>query len=136
MREKLRENFAVMSTFVASDKVDTSDDGKVFYEEKHINYIKKVASDTESFDFVVSQHLRMSGVYWGLTALCVLGIDINKDMDTDTIVDWAMSCQDESGGSVSCNDIYTIHVISSPHLNLEFFTSDFNLIICHSQVWG
>ena len=126
-----------MSTFVASDKVDSSDDSKVFYEEKHINYIKKVASDTESFDFVVSQHLRMSGVYWGLTALCVLGIDINKDMDTDTIVDWAMSCQDESGGSVSCNgnDIYTIQIISSPHLNLKFLTSDFNSIICHSQVW-
>lgn len=71
---------------------------KMFHEEKHIQYIKKVASDTESFEFVVSQHLRMSGVYWGLTALSVLGIDIIDEMNTDSIVNWVMSCQDDNGG--------------------------------------
>lgn len=71
---------------------------KTFHEEKHVQYIKKVAYDTESFEFVVSQHLRMSGVYWGLTALSVLGVDIITDMNTDSIVDWVMSCQDDNGG--------------------------------------
>lgn len=71
---------------------------KTFHEEKHVQYIKKVASDTESFEFVVSQHLRMSGVYWGLTALSVLGIDVITEMNTDSIVDWVMSCQDDNGG--------------------------------------
>ena len=73
-------------------------DSKVFYDEKHIQFIKKIASDTKSFEFVVSQHLRMSGVYWGLTALSVLGVDIAEEMHTDTIVDWVMSCQDDTGG--------------------------------------
>ena len=92
-----------MSDFIVSDKIDGEVNGKenevkAFYEEKHIKYIKAIASDTKSFEFVVSQHLRMSGVYWGLTALSVLGVDINTEMDTSTIVDWAMSCQDDSGG--------------------------------------
>lgn len=69
-----------------------------FFEEKHVKYIKQVASDTKSFGFIVSQHLRMSGIYWGLTALSVLGIDIIEVMDTATIVDWVMSCQDDTGG--------------------------------------
>jgi geranylgeranyl transferase type-2 subunit beta len=83
-----------MSNFTISTGVGP----KTFHEEKHIQYIKKVASDTESFEFVVSQHLRMSGVYWGLTALSVLGIDIIAEMNTDSIVDWVMSCQDDNGG--------------------------------------
>ena len=69
-----------------------------FFEQKHIKYIKQIAADTTSFGFVVSQHLRMSGIYWGLTSLSVLGIDIIEVMDTASIVDWVMSCQDDSGG--------------------------------------
>jgi geranylgeranyl transferase type-2 subunit beta len=69
-----------------------------FFEDKHIKYIKQVAADTKSFGFIVSQHLRMSGIYWGLTSLSVLGIDIIEEMDTASIVDWVMTCQDDSGG--------------------------------------
>ena len=71
---------------------------KEFFEEKHVKYIKQVAADTKSFGFIVSQHLRMSGIYWGLTSLSVLGIDIIEVMDTASIVDWVMSCQDDTGG--------------------------------------
>ena len=87
-----------MSDAVNTTRAVESEKFKAFYEEKHITFIKKIASDKESFEFVVSQHLRMSGIYWGLTALSVLGIDLDKEMETDSIVDWAMSCQDESGG--------------------------------------
>lgn len=41
------------------------------------------------------EHLRMSGAYWGLTAL-----DIMKRLDEisiDEIVPWILKCQDESG---------------------------------------
>lgn len=60
-----------MSSFESPDNSPSTQ--KSFYEDKHIKYIKKVATDTESFEFVITQHLRMSGVYWGLTALSVLG---------------------------------------------------------------
>jgi geranylgeranyl transferase type-2 subunit beta len=83
---------------MSSANTDNALEERTFYEEKHIKYIKKVANDTSSFEFVVSQHLRMSGVYWGLTALSILGVDINAEMDTETIVEWALSCQDDTGG--------------------------------------
>lgn len=69
-----------------------------FLLEKHISYIKKVSSDTTSFEFVVSQHLRMSGVYWGLCAISLLGVDVYKDMNGAEIIDWVMSCQHSNGG--------------------------------------
>ena len=69
-----------------------------FVAEKHGSYVTKVANDTSSFEFVVSQHFRMSGVYWGLTALCILGVDIKKEMDMATLLDWLMSCQDTATG--------------------------------------
>ncbi len=40
--------------------------------EKHRAYIKRVSEDTESFEFAVSEHLRMSGVYWGACARTLL----------------------------------------------------------------
>jgi geranylgeranyl transferase type-2 subunit beta len=69
-----------------------------FHLEKHIAYIKKVSSDTDSFEFVVSQHLRMSGVYWGLCAISLLGIDLDAEMNAPLIAEWVMKCQHESGG--------------------------------------
>lgn len=38
----------------------------------------------------------MSGVYWGLTAMHLLGkLDM---MDRDAILEWVLSCQKEDGG--------------------------------------
>lgn len=84
-----------MTDFVEDGKKKTRID---FCLEKHISYIKKVSSDTTSFEFVVSQHLRMSGVYWGLCAISLLGVDPMKDMNGADIVEWVMSCKDPSGG--------------------------------------
>ena len=45
-------------------------------------------------EYVLTEHLRMSGVYWGLTDLMgKLGA-----MDGDAIVDWVMRCRHPCGG--------------------------------------
>lgn len=41
------------------------------------------------------EHLRMSGAYWGLTALDIMGR--LGDMSPDEIVPWVIKCQDECG---------------------------------------
>lgn len=69
-----------------------------FYNNKHIHYIRKISADTESFEYLVSQHLRMSGVYWGLTAMSLLGIDLKKEPSYVGMVEWIMSCQDPVSG--------------------------------------
>ena len=62
----------------------------------HRAFIKRSSEDSESYAFAISEHLRMSGVYWGLSALYL--VDALGDMDRDMIVDFVMSCQHEGGG--------------------------------------
>lgn len=51
--------------------------------------------DRESFEYHVTAHLRMSGVYWGLTAMSVLGaVD---EMNIEEILEWVMRCQHPNG---------------------------------------
>ena len=69
-----------------------------FIREKHIDYIKKLALDTTSFEFVISQNIRMNGIYWALTSLYILGCDLHKELDIPEILDWVMKCQHEKGG--------------------------------------
>jgi geranylgeranyl transferase type-2 subunit beta len=44
-----------------------------FLGDKHVKYVKDVSCDTSSFEFCVTEHLRMSGVYWGLATLATMG---------------------------------------------------------------
>ncbi|XP_028795108.1 geranylgeranyl transferase type-2 subunit beta 1-like isoform X1 [Neltuma alba] len=64
--------------------------------EKHVRYILAAEKRKDDFESVVMEHLRMNGVYWGLTTLDLLGkldtVDVNE------FVSWVMSCQHESGG--------------------------------------
>lgn len=46
--------------------------------------------------FHLSEHLRMNGIYWGLTALCML--DRKDALDRDDMIKWVMSCWHEKQG--------------------------------------
>ena len=46
---------------------------------------------TDTFEFYVTEHFRLGGVYWGLTAMALLGR--LHDMDLAAIVAWVLSCQ-------------------------------------------
>ncbi|KAI3874780.1 hypothetical protein MKW98_019353 [Papaver atlanticum] len=48
------------------------------------------------------EHLRMSGAYWCLTTLDLLGKLVS--VHQDEIVSWVMQCQHESGGFADCQD--------------------------------
>ena len=70
-----------------------------FFLDKHVAYIRKVSADKVSFEYLVSQHLRMSGVYWGLCAMSLLGIDLKAEPSFEGMLDWLLRCQDlELGG--------------------------------------
>ena len=50
----------------------------------------------DSFEYFATEHFRMSGVYWGLTALHLLG---RADaLDGPAIIDWVLACQCPCGG--------------------------------------
>ncbi len=44
----------------------------------------------------MTEHLRLNGVYWGLTALCIMG---KQDaLDREEMVEYVMSCWDVEAG--------------------------------------
>lgn len=50
----------------------------------------------EDFEYFVTEHLRMSGYYWGLTALSLL--HHLPTAEKDDLIKWVLSCQHEDGG--------------------------------------
>jgi geranylgeranyl transferase type-2 subunit beta len=62
----------------------------------HREYIVRVSGDSESFEFQVSEHLRLSGVYWGACALHLL--DSLHTLDAAYVVSFVRSCQHGCGG--------------------------------------
>ncbi|CAI7906995.1 unnamed protein product, partial [Closterium sp. NIES-53] len=51
---------------------------------------------TEGIEYVATEHLRMSGAYWGLTAMDLMGR--LKDMHSPAMLPWLLSCQQPNGG--------------------------------------
>ena len=52
--------------------------------------------NTSNFEYFATEHFRMSGVYWGLTALYLVGH--LQDMDEEAIVKWVLESQHADGG--------------------------------------
>ena len=46
---------------------------------------------TDTFEYYVTEHFRLSGVYWGLAGMAALGR--LGDMDEESIVSWVQTCQ-------------------------------------------
>jgi len=85
---------------LADDDADTvaEDEPLAFVDAKHAAYIKRVSEDTEALEYALTEYMRMSGVYWGLCALRLLGRDLATDMDAPALVEWVLRCQHPSGG--------------------------------------
>eukprot|EP00013_Stygamoeba_regulata_P027592 CAMPEP_0177656012 /NCGR_PEP_ID=MMETSP0447-20121125/15305_1 /TAXON_ID=0 /ORGANISM="Stygamoeba regulata, Strain BSH-02190019" /LENGTH=336 /DNA_ID=CAMNT_0019160033 /DNA_START=187 /DNA_END=1197 /DNA_ORIENTATION=+ len=75
----------------ATDETHTT-----LYREAHVSYINSCNSNKEDFAYWVTEHLRISGFYWGLSALALLGrLD---DTDRTSILEFAASCRTACGG--------------------------------------
>ncbi len=62
----------------------------------HRAYIKRVSEDSAAYEYAVSEHLRMSGVYWAATALDL--VDQRDALDGPAIVEFVLECQHANGG--------------------------------------
>ncbi|KAM0270453.1 hypothetical protein ACHAQH_009410 [Verticillium albo-atrum] len=62
----------------------------------HVKYIQSLDTKRDEYDYWLTEHLRLNGVYWGLTALHLLGHpDALPRSDT---IDFVLSCQHPNGG--------------------------------------
>lgn len=61
--------------------------------EKHDHYLRHLDDDKESFEYMMTEHLRMGGVYWGVTAMALLG-KLDDNARREEIIAWILRCKD------------------------------------------
>ena len=55
-----------------------------------------VSQNTDDLIYHMTAHLRLNGIYWGLTALCTMG---QQDaLPREEMVEFVMSCWDDEAG--------------------------------------
>jgi geranylgeranyl transferase type-2 subunit beta len=62
----------------------------------HVKYIQSLDSPKDTYEYWLTEHLRLNGVYWGLNALHLLGHP--EALPRADTIDFVLSCQHESGG--------------------------------------
>lgn len=97
-----------------------------FVRSRHTSYIQTLAielSQPTSYEGAVTEHLRMSGIYWSLTALHILlpdaaAVDALMGVTTATtssntmpLMDWVWTCYHETEGSFGGNTGHPGHIL-------------------------
>jgi len=86
----------VVKAALLPGEMAAKDEAPAFAAAAHRKYIKRVSEDSAAYEYAVSEHLRMSGIYWAATALSLVGA--LDDLDGAAVVDFVLSCQHECGG--------------------------------------
>lgn len=93
----------------------------VILREKHNSYLANVDSAVarESFEYHASEHLRLSGVYWGYSAAMLLGSEHEVMPSPEEIEKFVWSCFDEATGGFggqAGHDAHITHTLSGIQL--------------------
>ena len=70
----------------------------------HKSYIVGLQSKKSSFEYAATEHLRMSAIYWGLSAMDLMFA--KNLMLCDEIAAWVMKCQHTSVRSALKNALW------------------------------
>ncbi|KAG6331022.1 hypothetical protein ID866_8067 [Astraeus odoratus] len=77
----------------------------------HVRYIQNLGKSTDELAYHMTAHLRMNAIYWGLTALCIMG---HQDaLDREETIDFVMSCWDEEAGGFGAHPDHDAHILST-----------------------
>lgn len=83
--------------------------GSTLLVDLHVHYIQSLDTKRNDLAYYFTEHLRMNGVYWGLTALALMGH--TDALPRDDMIAWVMSCwNDQVGG-------FAPHPEHDPHLH-------------------
>ncbi|KAF2657380.1 terpenoid cyclases/Protein prenyltransferase [Lophiostoma macrostomum CBS 122681] len=82
------------------------------FVDKHVHYIQSLDSRKDELEYWLTEHLRLNGLYWGLTALHLLG---HPDaLPRQGILDFVCSCLHENGGigAAPGHDAHMLYTVS------------------------
>ncbi|GAD96944.1 geranylgeranyl transferase type 2 subunit beta [Paecilomyces variotii No. 5] len=83
------------------------------YVQKHVDYIKGLDTRKDELEYWLTEHLRLNGVYWGLTALHLLNQP--EALPRDETIDFVLSCQQDNGGfgAAPGHDAHMLYTVSA-----------------------
>jgi len=110
--------------------LDIGDSAVPFYRSSHLRYIRRLANKLDSpssYEGAVTEHLRMSGIYWTYTALSllvspseantILGVhpsstdSSSEEEARSSIVDWVLKCFHAKSGGFGGNVGHDGHLL-------------------------
>ncbi|SCU83618.1 LADA_0C12530g1_1 [Lachancea dasiensis] len=77
----------------------------------HIRYIASLDAKKDDYEYWLTEHLRLNGVYWGLTALCML--DAKDTFDRTEMITFVRSCWDAKAGAFGAFPGHDAHVLTT-----------------------
>ncbi|KAE9974113.1 hypothetical protein BLS_003263 [Venturia inaequalis] len=80
--------------------------------EKHIQYIQTLDKRKDEYEYWLTEHLRLNGLYWGLTALHLLGRP--DALPREEVLDFVVKCLHENGGFGAApeHDAHMLYTVS------------------------
>ena len=94
----------------------------------HADFIAKYGSDPDDSEYAMSEFLRMNGVYWGATAMDLMGR--LGAMERAAIVKYLQECQDGGSGGFSAvagHDPHLLNTLSAVQVREEM---KYVLLLC------
>jgi geranylgeranyl transferase type-2 subunit beta len=81
--------------------------GDKLHIDLHVKYIQSLNTKQDDLEYWLTEHLRLQGIYWGITALDLMGhIDA---LPRDELIKYVVACQHENGG-------FGGHIGHDPHI--------------------
>lgn len=59
--------------------------------------------------YYITSHLRLNGIYWGLTALYMLGQP--EALDREGVIEYVLSCWDDEIGTIVILSSRSVHLV-------------------------
>ncbi|MGH0148583.1 UNVERIFIED_CONTAM: hypothetical protein FKN15_026511 [Acipenser sinensis] len=97
--EKLMRDAKIYQGTQVKDVVIKPDAPATLLLEKHADYIAAYGSKKDDYEYTMSEYLRMSGIYWGLTVMDLMG-HLHR-MDKEEITEFIKACQHDCGGIIA-----------------------------------
>lgn len=88
----------------------------VFVRDTHRAYVAALGKSKDTMEYCATEHLRMSGVYWGVMAMELIAA--GEEMGKPEIVEWVLSCQNADGGfgGSAGHDSHMLYTLSAVQL--------------------
>ncbi|KAH7830772.1 putative Geranylgeranyl transferase type-2 subunit beta [Monocercomonoides exilis] len=86
----------------------------MLHKEKHVQFVHKLMHAPETLESIMTEHLKMNAIYWGLSVLDLLDSLPSKE-ESDEIMKWIMSCRNRDGGfgGAPMHDSHILYTLSA-----------------------